>query len=149
MENNKYVIANIGSEKYGINITEVQTIEKYLKILDEFEISNVEEFEDNVKDSLAISMALFTILNATIEIGEEIIDEKDLDFQTSYKEIFIIIEKSKLLPKKLCQDLSNFMKQRNMIAQQYDEIENSKIYGLLLKKEIFQEFVDESKKLFL
>jgi len=32
MENNKYVIANIGSEKYGINITEVQTIEKYLKI---------------------------------------------------------------------------------------------------------------------
>lgn len=32
MESNKYVIANIGSEKYGINITEVQTIEKYLNI---------------------------------------------------------------------------------------------------------------------
>lgn len=32
MESNKYVIAKIGSEKYGINITEVQTIEKFMVI---------------------------------------------------------------------------------------------------------------------
>ncbi|MCT4662875.1 MAG: chemotaxis protein CheW [Tissierellales bacterium] len=32
MESNKYVIARIGSEKYGINITEVQTIEKFMVI---------------------------------------------------------------------------------------------------------------------
>lgn len=127
----------------------IQTIEKYLKILDEFKIKSVQEFEENINDSLAISMALFTILNATIEIGEEIIEEKDLDFPTSYKEIFMIIGKSKLISKKLCEDLSNFMKQRNMIAHQYDEIENSKIYDLLLKKEIFKQFIDETKKLFI
>lgn len=32
MENNKFVIAKIGTEKYGINITEVQTIEKYMSL---------------------------------------------------------------------------------------------------------------------
>lgn len=32
MDNNKFVIAKIGTEKYGINITEVQTIEKYMSI---------------------------------------------------------------------------------------------------------------------
>lgn len=70
-----------------------------------------------------------------------------MDFPTSYKEIFFIISKSKLISKNFCDDLSAFMRQRNMIAHQYDEIENSKIYDLFLKRDIFKKFVSESKKL--
>lgn len=126
----------------------IQNIEKYLKILEEYNFKNFEEFDENVNDVLAISMALFTILNASIEIGEEIIEEKKLDFPTSYKEIFLIIKKEKIISKELCDKLSSFMKQRNMIAHQYDEIENEKIYELLLEKKIFKEFISEVKKIF-
>ena len=122
-----------------------QTIEKYLKVLDEFKIDSSEVLENNIKDSLAVSMSCFTILNAVIEIGESLITIKDLEFPSTYKEIFSILGKNKILSKKLSLELEKYMYLRNMLAHQYDDMEYDKIYDLYVNREIFRKFIVESK----
>ena len=53
----------------------ITTIEKYLKNLDSFSFKNLDDFENRFNDYLSVSMSLFTILNASIEIGEALIDK--------------------------------------------------------------------------
>lgn len=122
-----------------------QVIEKYLKNLDTFKFKNFEDFENNFNDYLAVSMSLFTVLNACIEIGESLVDLKKLEFPQTYKKIFHILGKNKIISKELANDLSNYMRERNMIAHQYDEINIEDIYDLFLKKDIFQKFINETK----
>lgn len=124
------------------------TIEKYLEILDSFNINNEKEFDEKVNDYLAISMSLFTILNACIEIGEGIIDKKKLKFPTTYREIFEILQNNKIISKQLAINMTSFMRQRNMIAHQYDEIKTNEIFSLYKKRDIFNKFILETKKYF-
>ena len=124
-----------------------ETIEKYLFNLDTFKIETLEQFEDQFNDYLAISMSLFTILNACIEIGEGLIEEKNLEFPSTYKKVFEILGNNKIIDKKLAKKLSNHMKERNMIAHQYDDINKEDIYNLFLQKEIFSDFISQTKKL--
>lgn len=124
------------------------TIEKYLKILDKFKFKDQEDFEEKVNDYLAVSMSLFTILNASIEIGESLIEERELDFPSTYKEIFQILGNNKVLSKELAKEMARFMKERNMIAHHYDEINYGEIYKLYLKREIFKKYIEETKKKF-
>lgn len=126
----------------------IQIIEKYLVHLDTFTFESFEEFESEFNDYLAISMSLFTILNACIEIGESIIDLKRLEFPQSYRYIFTILQKNSILSKELAQSLSSCMRERNMIAHQYDEIDTKAIYELYRNREIFNKFLLEIKPYF-
>ncbi|MCH8519937.1 MAG: DUF86 domain-containing protein [Nanoarchaeota archaeon] len=123
----------------------IEIIFKYLKILNEFDIKNSDEFTSKTHDNLAISMSLFTILNACIEIGEELISIKNLEIPMSYKEIFTILHKNNILSQDTSTKMSNYMYYRNMIAHQYDEFDLSKIYYVFENKEIFIEFIEEIK----
>jgi len=69
------------------------TIEKYLKNVDKFKFKSLEDFEDNFNDYLAVSIPLFTILNALIEVGESLIELKKLEFPTLYGKILLILSK--------------------------------------------------------
>lgn len=124
------------------------TIEKYLNNLDNFNFKNLDDFKERFNDYLAISMSLFTILNATIEIGESLINLKRLDFPQSYKKIFIILGENKLISKDMAKKISLYMRERNMIAHQYDEVNIEDIYKLYLKRDIFRKFIDETKLYF-
>lgn len=132
-----------------VNINKINenynTIEKYLKILEQIKFKNYEEFKSKTIDYLASSMSLFTILNASIEIGEILIEKKELDFPKTYKEIFQILGENNVIEKKLAKKLENFMYQRNMLAHQYEKINPKKIYELLNEKEIFKTFIKETK----
>ena len=123
----------------------IEVIEKYIKILEEFNINSVEDFNSKTHDNLAISMSLFTILNACIEIGEELITIKKLEVPMSYREIFSILSKHNILSKETSQKISNYMYYRNMIAHQYDEIDITKIYYVFENKDFFKTFILEIK----
>lgn len=123
----------------------IQIIEKYVQHLETFSFTSLKEFESNFNDYLAISMSLFTILNACIEVGESLIEFKKLEFPQSYRYIFIILERNNILSKEVAQELSNSMKERNMIAHQYDEVDTQAIYNLYNKRNIFKLFLHEIK----
>lgn len=74
-----------------------QTIEKYLQNLDSFDFKDEGDFEERFNNYLAVSMSLFTILNALIEIGESLIDLKKLEFPQTYKKIFLILGKNNVI----------------------------------------------------
>ena len=125
-----------------------RTIEKYYDFLKNYSFKDEIEFENSFEEYLAVSMALFNMLNATIEISEELIQEKKLDFPSSYRNIFEILRKNKLLSNDLAKKLINYMFQRNMLAHQYDDLNPSKILDLFNDREIFLDFVKEVKSLF-
>lgn len=125
----------------------IEVMEKYISILDEFKIDTEDEFKSKTHDNLAISMSLFTILNATIEIGEELISLKNLNIPLSYREIFTILSKSEVLPEEICSKMSKNMYYRNMIAHQYDEIDLSKIYTLFINRREFEDYIKEVKNI--
>ena len=124
----------------------ITTIEKYLKNLDSFSFKNLNDFENRFNDYLSVSMSLFTILNASIEIGEALIDKNELEFPTSYRKVFEILGKNNIISKNLAKDLASFMYERNMIAHQYDDINIEDIYNLLNKREVFEKFISEIKQ---
>ena len=88
-------------------------------------------------------MLLFSIINCTIEIGEILIEQFNLKTPLKYKEIFKILNNEKIIKNKTSNILSSFIYQRNMIANQYSEIKNDKIFEAISKRYIFQNFVDE------
>jgi uncharacterized protein YutE (UPF0331/DUF86 family) len=125
----------------------MKVIKKYLENLDNFKIYSKEDLEKNFNDYLAISMSLFTILNSIIEIGEELIDHFDLDFPETYRKIFEILGNNGIISKDLSRFLSFSMKHRNMIAHQYENIDIGEIFELYSNRKIFNEFLNEVKKL--
>ncbi len=118
-----------------------ESIDKYLKNLEEFKFKNLNDFEQRFNDYLSVSMSLFTILNSCIEIGEVIIDLKKLKIPSTYREIFTILGMNKIISQELAENLPMYMRQRNMIAHQYDEIKIDEIYDLYEKRHIsFQDY---------
>ena len=120
----------MGKWRFNMDINQInkniENIEKYLKHLDSFDFKNEKDFENRFNDYLAVSMSLFSILNSCIEIGESLIDLKKLEFPTTYRKIFVILAKEKLISKSVAEKLSDYMHERNMIAHQYDEVKKEK-----------------------
>lgn len=121
-------------------------IDKYSIFLNKYSFKNSEEFEDDMEKYLSISMGLFNMLNSVIEIGEEIIDEYGFDYPQKYRDIFVTLQKKKVISKELSEKFQLYMKHRNMLAHQYDNLELNSIYDLFLDKKIFQKFREETQK---
>ena len=75
-------------------------IEKWSKELESMDIKRIDDLDD-IKNFHATSMVMFSIFNAVISIGEETISTKRLGFPGSYREIFEILEKNKIIDKRL------------------------------------------------
>ena len=106
----------------------------------ESKISNVIKHLNNLKklnnakkgefDTIyTIPMALFQIINYTIELGDYIITKKRLGFPQTYSETFDILYESKIITKELQLNLKKLCEYRNIIAHEYH----------LLNKEEFDE----------
>ena len=88
----------------------------------------------------SLSMLLFAILNRTIDLGQEIIRGRVLGMPTSYKEIFQILEKEKIIPKQMSQNLQFLAARRNVLAHEYFDVTEESIFAIYLKIKVVQEF---------
>ena len=64
----------------------ISDIEKYLRDLEELKIKKIEDLEDK-RNFYALSMALFSALNRTIDLVSEIVMANDLGIPTTYRDI--------------------------------------------------------------
>jgi len=92
-------------------------LERYFEDLKELGIKEVGQLDDK-RNFYSLSMLLFSILNAVIDLGEEIIKAKGLGLPTTYREIFLIIGNSGLMDKKLCKRVAELMYFRNLLAHE-------------------------------
>jgi uncharacterized protein YutE (UPF0331/DUF86 family) len=128
------------NEKINYEIEEIKT---YLKDIENLEIKNKIDFLQKRDKQLAASMALFNILNSTIELGEELITSNNLETPLKYREIFQILKENKKLNSNVADKIGKYMHQRNMLAHQYGKINLELIYEVIENKDIFNKFISE------
>jgi uncharacterized protein YutE (UPF0331/DUF86 family) len=89
----------------------------------------------------SLSMILFSILNRTLDLGEEIVRGKKLGMPGTYQGIFQILEREKIISTQLSHELEYLAKQRNVLAHEYFDISPKSIFLISKKMEIVKEFI--------
>jgi len=122
-------------------------LDRFFTDLKKINLTKKSDLEDMLKFH-AVSMLLFSILNRTIDLGEEIIAFKHLPLPDSHKSIFEILAKEKIISKEDEEQLKFMVNFRNLIAHQYYAFDEADIFKVYSNLDIISKFIDSSKKLF-
>jgi uncharacterized protein YutE (UPF0331/DUF86 family) len=86
-------------------------------------------------------MLLFSIINASISLAEDMISRKNLQVPGNYYDIFDILAKNRVISPSLCDDMKLLIKLRNIIAHEYDSFDEKQVRKLEAKIESVKEVV--------
>ncbi|MEM5828012.1 MAG: DUF86 domain-containing protein [Candidatus Aenigmatarchaeota archaeon] len=133
------------NEKIFLYLKElVKNLEKWKQ----YEKISEEEFLSNEDYQNMIMHCILRAIQASIDIGNEIIRMKNFREPSSYKEIFEILYEKKVIGKDLKEELKFLAGFRNVLVHLYLEIDLKKVYKILkTKREILEEFAKIVKKL--
>ena len=124
----------------------ISDIEKYLRDLEELKIKKIEDLEDK-RNFYALSMALFSALNRTIDLVSEIVMANDLGIPTTYRDIFKLLSKNGFIDKTLEKELSRLVFYRNLLSHEYYDLTDKDIFDLLGRIVVIKQFVEKIKEL--
>lgn len=125
----------------------IKDIEKFFADLHKSNVKNLKQLENKEK-FYAVSMMLFSIINRAIDMGEEIVSDKKLGFPSKYREIFYLLEKNKIIDKKLSVDLASLIHFRNLAAHEYQTFKEKDVFEALEKIESVNKFIKAVKQLY-
>ncbi len=89
----------------------------------------------------------FSILNRTIALGEEIVMASNLGMPSTYKEIFRLLVKNKLIDANLGEGLSNLVFYRNLPSHEYYELTEKNVFDISKRIGIVKKFTRRTKEL--
>lgn len=118
-------------------------IEKYFTDLREMEIKEADDLEDK-KNFYSVSMILFSILNRTIDLGEEIVAGKKLGIPSTYKEIFKLLLRDKVIDRNMEKELSELVFYRNLLSHEYHDLSIDDVFDVYKRIEIVKKFVESA-----
>ena len=98
--------------------TILSDIERYQRDILELDISDISDLYDK-RTFYAISMILFALLNRTIDLGNEIILARGFHVPSTYREIFTILEKEKVIEPDLAKAIGSLVLYRNLLSHEY------------------------------
>lgn len=97
----------------------------------------------------SLSMLLFAILNRIIDLGQEVVRGQKLGSPSSYKEVFQILAKEKVVSITLSKELQYLAARRNVLAHSYFDVTEQSIYDIYTKIRVGIKFMAEVRKLLL
>ncbi|MEM5832198.1 MAG: DUF86 domain-containing protein [Candidatus Aenigmatarchaeota archaeon] len=122
----------------------IKSIEKwkeYEKICKEIFLSN-EDYQN------MIMHCMLKAIQASIDIGNNIIQIKKFREPSSYKEIFDILWENKIIGKELKEELKKLASFRNVLVHLYTEIDLEIVYNVFKEKRVYlEEFAKAVKEL--
>ena len=124
----------------------ISDIEKYLRDLEELKIKKIEDLEDK-RNFYALSMALFSALNRTIDLRSEIVMANNLGIPSTYRDIFKLLSKNGFIDKTLEKELSRLVFYRNLLSHGYYDLTDKDIFDLLGRRDVIKQFVEKIKEL--
>lgn len=123
----------------------ISDIERYTKDLQEMDITCRDDLEDR-RTLYALSMLLFTILNRSLDLADEVIIANRLGMPSSYREVFEILRRRRFIDRDLAGEMAALVFYRNMIAHQYDDLTDDDLWSLYERLGTVMEFVEEMKE---
>lgn len=106
------------------------------------------EFEKNldVQDSIVHNMLI--AIQSAIDLGNLLIEKKNLEIPSSYSDIFHILMKHDLIEKSLASQMEKLAKFRNVLVHLYWDVDLKIVYNVLKTKDIvLKEFLKVVKGL--
>src|SRR3989344_4003685 len=121
-------------------ITLFRDAERYLHDLEEL-LPSEEEFLKHKGHQYTVSMLMMNIINACIDLGNEVINTKQLDYPGTYREVFTILEKEKVITPNLNKRLQNLVGLRNLLAHEYGKINMELLYEAAKEVGFIEEYL--------
>ncbi len=124
----------------------ISDIEKYLKDLKELDINKIEDLNDK-KNLYSVSMVLFSIINRTIGLADEIVMSNNLGMPSTYKEIFSLLAKNGYIDYTVRDKMSKLVFYRNLVSHEYYDMTEKDIFNVMERIYTVREFVDAVKNI--
>jgi len=103
-------------------------LQRYLDDLEELLPATEDDFLHDKKAQYGIPMLMLNIINACIDLAQEVITLRQLGYPANYRETFQLLEKNKLISKEVSQKMQNLVGLRNLLAHEYGEINFEILY---------------------
>jgi len=116
-----------------------EDIRIYLQDLDSLHITKREDLCDK-RNFYAASMILFSCLNRIIDLGNEIAMAHNLGIPSTYRDVFILLQRNGLIGDELAKELIGLVTYRNLLSHEYHGITNEKLFSLVQKIPTIREF---------
>lgn len=104
-------------------------------------IAPTKENLDKDEKFLSTSMAIFQILNRTIDLADEIVKIEKLGYPLQIKDLFIFLEQKKIIDKTLERKLKDLVIARNKFSHRYGNINKEEILLILKELNYVKDFV--------
>jgi len=109
----------------------ITSIQKYLKILDNYKKYSREEIENKFDIRGSLERYLYLAIQAAIELAEAVISFRDFRKPTTLKESFEILEEEKVISLELCDKMAKMTGFRNIVAHDYEKINYDIVFDVL------------------
>jgi len=130
-------------EKLSIIIDEIKT---YLARLENIKIKSEKDLDDLKFD--AVSMIIFSAMNKTIDLAEEVVKIKNLGMPFKYRDLFEFLEKEKIISKRRKDKLFDLTIMRNNLTHRYDKITKAKLIHTIRDMKEIKEFAEDIMRYF-
>jgi uncharacterized protein YutE (UPF0331/DUF86 family) len=113
-------------------------------------MENAKKLEkENISDYYVfntLAMECFQAVNASIDLGEYIVEELNLGVPTKYREIFEFIYQSKLINRKTMNTIKRLIFLRNLISHEYYIIKQAELREMARKVAELEKLIEVVKK---
>lgn len=119
-------------------------LERFLTDLEGIGIRSVKELED-ARNFYSVSMLVFSIINRALDLGEEIISARNLGTPGTYKDIFFLLYKGKVINSRMKDELSELSYYRNLFSHEYQDFTEKDVFYALGKVSVVRDFIKKAK----
>lgn len=118
-------------------ILRLQRLKEYLKILKLLKKFSLKEIEKDPFKTGALLHYLQLSAEISIDIGQTIISAENFAIPQDSAQIFVILNKEKILPANLAKTFSSVARFRNLLVHEYVKVDLNRVYHYL-KSELDQ-----------
>jgi len=122
----------------------VRDIEMYFS-----ELKSIGLTEENINSPekfFSSSMIMFGILNRTLDLAQEIIAKNEWGMPSAYEEYFEMLGGKGIVDKNLSDELKRLVKDRNLFAHEYYNMERKKVISISKRIYFVKDFIERVKQ---
>ncbi len=106
----------------------IKDIDSYLEDLAEILPNDEEELKRNKEKRYSTAFLVECVISGCIDLGFEIVSILGLAYPATYKQLFELLEKKKIITKTVADKLKELVGLRNIIAHHYTKIDTELLF---------------------